>query len=113
MTLSGVFGVVSYAVSQRRREIGIRMAIGADHANVAMLMARQSMVPAVAGLLVGVTASLSLGRFLAGFLYEIAPTDGATFFIAITLFACSAFLASYVPARRAARSDPWKILRNP
>jgi len=112
LSLIGIFGLVSYAVTQQSREIGIRMAIGANGGSIIRLMTRQSMTPAVAGLIVGTAASLSMSRFLTAFLYEISPTNVTTFAIAIVLFILSAFLASYFPARRAASIDPLKILRH-
>ena len=112
LALIGMFGIVSYAVAQRRREIGIRMAIGADGSSVIRLMTRQAMIPAAVGLVVGTAASFGLSRFLTAFLYEISPTNSATFGAAIVIFILSAFVASYYPARRAASIDPWKILRH-
>jgi ABC-type antimicrobial peptide transport system permease subunit len=112
LSLIGVFGLVSYAVTQRSREIGIRMAIGANGRSVIRLMTRQSLIPAAVGLIVGTAASLWLSSFLTVFLYEISPTNATTFAVAITVFILSAFLASYFPARRAALIDPWKILRH-
>jgi putative ABC transport system permease protein len=112
LALIGVFGVVSYAVAQRTREIGIRMAIGAAGRSVTSLMIRQSMIPALIGLIGGMVASLWLSRFIASFLYEVSPTNLATFSVATAIFASAAFLASYIPARRAASVDPWATLRH-
>jgi len=109
--LIGMFGVVSYAVAQRAHEIGIRIAIGADRRSITSLMARQSMVPAAIGLLAGVLASVALSRFLASFLYEVTPTDVPTQAVAAVLLALSGWVASYIPARRAARIDPLATMR--
>ncbi|MBI4475079.1 MAG: ABC transporter permease [Acidobacteria bacterium] len=112
LTMLGIFGIVSYAVAQGTREIGIRMAIGADPVNVTILMIRQSIMPAIIGLIVGIVVSLWVSRLLKGFLYEIAPTDFTTYLTAALLFAFSVVLASYIPARRAAQIDPWTTLRH-
>jgi ABC-type antimicrobial peptide transport system permease subunit len=111
LAVVGIFGVVSYAAAQRRREIGLRVALGADQRSVMGLMIRQSMVPAIIGLIVGVIASSWLTRFLSSFLYDLTPTDLLTFTTAAVVLAVSALIASYVPARRAARVDPMAALR--
>jgi putative ABC transport system permease protein len=107
----GIAGVVSYAVAQRTQEIGIRMALGARAGDVLGLMVSGSMVWVMVGIGLGVVGSAGLTRLLGGLLYGVRPTDPAVFASVSVLLACVAFLASYVPARRAARVDPVVALR--
>jgi putative ABC transport system permease protein len=107
----GIFGVMSYTVSQRTREIGIRMALGARGGSVVTMVVRQAMLLASAGLLVGVAAALALSRTMTTLLFDLSPTDPLTFAAVATTLATVAFLASYLPARRAARVDPMVALR--
>jgi len=108
----GVFSVISYSVSQRTREIGIRMALGAQPGSVHKLILRQGLRPVLAGLAAGVLASLVAMRALASLLYGVSATDPPTFLaVAAVLLAISA-LASAIPARRAARVDPMAALRH-
>lgn len=112
LTAVGLYGVVGYAAAQRTREIGIRMALGANARNVLGLILRQGMVPAVVGLVVGLVGSLALTRLLASQLYEVKPTDPATF-LGVALFLLSvAMFACWLPARRAAKVDPMVALRH-
>lgn len=107
----GIFGVVSYSVVQRQREIGLRIALGATPHNVIRLMLREAFIPAALGLAIGLAASLQLARLLSSFLFEIQATDPLTFvFASISLLAAS-MLASFVPARKATRIDPMVTLR--
>ena len=107
----GVYGVIAYSVSQRRREIGVRMALGATAGSVIGLVLRQGLAPAALGLALGLPAALLLGRTLQGQLYGISPTDPATAVGVAALMAAAAFLACFVAARRAARIDPQVALR--
>ena len=111
LALVGIWGVVSYSVVQRRREIGLRMALGATAGGVTGLMVRQALGPALAGLAFGLVASLGLERFLESYLFGIQTTDPATLGVAAGLLAIVAFAASLVPARRAAHVDPMVALR--
>jgi putative ABC transport system permease protein len=111
LTSAGVFGLVAYEVSQRRREIGIRMALGAGRGNVVGLMIRQAARPAAAGLTLGLLAALLGTRVLSRLLFGVSPTDPATFAGVLILLAGVALLASYLPARRAACVDPQVVLR--
>ena len=107
----GVYGVISYAVSLRTREVGIRMALGAQRSDVLAMVLRQGLILVGGGLLAGFAASLALTRFLSTLLYEVRPTDLATSAAVAVLVAAVALLASYLPARRATRVDPMVALR--
>ena len=107
----GIYGVVSYAVAERTREIGIRMALGASRAHVLQLMLRQAMTPVALGVLAGVVASLALTQLVASQLYGIAALDALAFGTSPVLLAGVALLAGLIPARRATRVDPMVALR--
>jgi predicted permease len=111
LALIGAYGVTSYLVSQRTREIGIRIALGANPSRVSSLVVREGMRVAGAGVLTGVIAALFTTRLAASLLYGVSPRDPATLgVVALTLLIASA-LANYLPARRAARVDPLTALR--
>jgi putative ABC transport system permease protein len=107
----GIFGVLSYAVSQRTREIGIRMALGAQGRSVVGLVVRQAMGLVAIGLTAGTIAALFVSQTLTKMLFSVRPTDPATFTAVALLLAAVALLASYLPARRATRVDPIVALR--
>lgn len=113
MVLAGVgtYGVLSHAVEQRRREIGIRMALGAQAADVTAMVVKSGIGPAIAGLMAGAAGALAVTRIVARFLYGVSPSDPASYAAAAALLACVALLASYIPARRATRVDPMVALR--
>jgi putative ABC transport system permease protein len=107
----GIYSVISYSVTMRTREVGIRMALGAEKASVLMLVLKRGMAPAVLGSLIGLGAALLLTRLMAGLLFEISTTDPLTY-VAVSLFLLSvALLACYIPARRATKVDPLEALR--
>jgi putative ABC transport system permease protein len=107
----GIYGVLSYSVSQRRHEMGIRMALGADPSDVRRLVVKDGTLLAVTGVAVGMALALPSTRLMAALLYGIAPIDLAVFAtVAVTLTAV-ALVASYIPARRATRVDPMIALR--
>jgi putative ABC transport system permease protein len=108
----GIYGVLAYSVSQRRHEIGIRMAIGARRSDVLWLIVGQGMLLTFIGVAIGVTGAFVLTRFLSTLLYEVRPTDPATFVVVPLLLAGVALLACYIPARRAMRVDPMVALRH-
>lgn len=107
----GVFGVVSSLVTQRTREIGIRMALGADRRDVLLLVGREVMILIGLAIGVGVIGAVALTRFLASQLYGVEPTDPVTFASMCALVFTVALIASYLPARRAIRTDPALTLR--
>ncbi len=108
----GVYGIIAYSVSQRTHELGIRMALGAEPGRVSAMVVRQGAVLAATGLVLGVPASLVASRVLASLLSGVTPTDPLTYAAVALLLATVALLASYVPARRAARVDPVIALRS-
>lgn len=107
----GIYGVMSYAVSQRTREIGIRMALGALKGSVLKMIVGQGLKLVAIGLVIGVSAAFGLTRFLAIVLYGVSATDAITFIGVPILLAIVALLACFIPAQRAAKVDPIKALR--
>ena len=107
----GLYGVMAYMVTHRTREIGIRMALGAQRGEVMALVLRQSVVLAAAGLMIGLAAAVGATRYLQSLLFGVTPLDPWTYAAAAGGFAAVALIASYVPARRATRVDPLVALR--
>jgi predicted lysophospholipase L1 biosynthesis ABC-type transport system permease subunit len=107
----GVYGVISYLVTQRRQEIGVRIALGAQSADVMKLVLRQGALLAGIGIVVGGAAALALTRLIRGMLFGVSTTDPLAFFAVILSMLVVALLASFVPARRAAGIAPMSILR--
>ena len=108
----GIYGVMAYAVRERTREIGIRMALGADAGDVRGMVLRQGLTLAVGGAVLGLAASVAATRWVSGLLYGVEPTDPLTLAGVTTLLLAVAWLACYLPARRATRVDPIVALRH-
>jgi putative ABC transport system permease protein len=108
----GTYGVISYAMSRRTREIGIRMALGATRSSVLRLILSQASRRILAGIAVGVVSALALSQMLRSMLFSVSPTDPVVFVGVAALLASVALAASYVPARKASRADPLSALRH-
>jgi len=111
LALVGIYGVMSYAVTQRSHEIGIRMALGAAREDVLKLVVTHAVILTAAGISLGLVGAFFLTRFLKSLLYGVKPTDWATFLMACLVMALTAGLSGYIPARRAAKVDPMVALR--
>jgi len=107
----GTYGVISFAVAQRTREIGIRVAIGATRSDVVRMIVGQGVVLVVAGAVVGIGAALAVTRVLGSLLYDVAPSDPVTFTAIVALLVTAVIAASWIPARRAASVQPTDALR--
>jgi ABC-type antimicrobial peptide transport system permease subunit len=111
LAATGVYGIMAYAVSRRTREIGIRMALGAAPSQVAQAILMQTAVLLAVGTVVGLMLSFAGGRFFSQILYGVSAHDPSTYLGAIALMIMVAFMACWIPARRAIRVDPLKALR--
>jgi predicted permease len=107
----GIFGVLAFAVEQRTREVGIRIALGASRGRVIRMVVLQGMSLVLVGLAVGVAVALMASGLLSSLLFQVAPTDPPTLALVALVALASATLASYLPARRAARIEPMRVLR--
>ena len=107
----GIYGVISYNVSRRTHEIGLRKALGADRTRIVSQIVRQGFSPALAGLALGIVGALALTRLMAGMLYGVRPTDPATLVLVTLVFALIAAVACWIPARRAAALEPMDAMR--
>ena len=107
----GTYGILSYLVTERRREIGIRMALGANRRSVLGMVMGQGMILAIAGVVIGVLGALGVNRVMATLLFGIEPTDPATIAAVVATIGTVALLACYMPARRATLVDPMRVLR--
>jgi len=111
LAVVGVYGVVAYGVARRTREIGIRMALGARPATVLLMILREGLLMTLGGAALGFLLALGLGRVFSGVLYQVSPVDPVALTLAPATLIATALLASYLPARRAARLDPLVALR--
>ena len=112
LAATGVYGMLAYAISRRTREIGIRVAIGAQRSNIVQLVLRRAALIVAAASLAGAALALTLGRFFTPILYGVSPKDPATYALALSLMAAIAAIACFVPTRRALRIDPAIALRD-
>jgi ABC-type antimicrobial peptide transport system permease subunit len=108
----GVYGVMAYSVNQRRREIGIRMALGAQPGRILQMILRRSFLLVALGVTIGIGGALGLTRFMASLLFGVSATDVRAFLIPTLLLAAVSLLAGYFPARRAAKVEPMIALRS-
>jgi putative ABC transport system permease protein len=111
LAVIGVFGVLSYTVTQRTTELGIRMALGASATRVKLLVLGQGMAPVLGGVAVGLGGAVLLTRFISSLLFGVSATDPVTFATVSMALTGVAAMASYLPARRATRVDPMSVLR--
>jgi putative ABC transport system permease protein len=107
----GIYGVIAHSVAQRTREIGIRMALGADAAGVRGMILKQGLALALVGVAFGAAAAFALTRLMSSLLYEVSPADPLTFFVASIVLVGTALGACLIPARRATKVDPMIALR--
>ena len=107
----GLHGVLTYVVSERTREIGIRTALGAQRRDVLGMVLRQGMLLVALGIVAGLTGALAFGRVMRSLLFNVSPTDPATFVTIAALLSGVALLACWLPARRATKVDPMEALR--
>lgn len=109
----GIYGVMAYSVQQRTREIGVRLALGAEPGAVRGMMVLQGMRLAVVGVVIGVAAAFGLSRYMASLLFGVAALDPVVFVGVPLLLAIVALLAVWIPAVRASRVDPLRAIRSP
>ena len=111
LALLGVYGVMSYSVSQRRREVAVRLALGADRRDIIRMMTGEGVRFVVVGQIVGFIAAVGLTRLVDGMLFGVSATDARVFWGASLLLALVVLLTCYIPARRAGRIEPQEVLR--
>jgi ABC-type antimicrobial peptide transport system permease subunit len=112
LAIIGVYGVISYSVVQQTHEIGVRMALGAQRRDILHMILREGMLLAITGIAIGIGGALALTRVLRSMLFEIEPTDPATFVGVAIFLTIAALAACYIPARRAMKVDPMVALRH-
>jgi putative ABC transport system permease protein len=112
LAVIGVYGVLAYAVAQRKSEVGIRMALGAQPGAVKRMFVQEGLALTAVGVAVGLAAAAGVSRFLAALLFQVKPLDPATYAATAMILVAAAAMASYLPARRAAKVDPIETLRS-
>jgi len=108
----GIYGVMAYAVTQREKEIGIRMALGAQRSNVLWLVMRSGLRMALAGVVIGLAGAIASGRLLTSLLFEVSAINPLVFSLSAALLVAVAVLAAYLPSRRAVSVGPMSALRS-
>jgi predicted permease len=111
LAVGGIYGVMAYSVTRRRREIGVRVALGATPGHVRRMVLGQGLATTAAGVACGLAGAAALTRTMEGLLFDVTPTDPLTFALVVALLGAAALLACYVPARRATRADPVEAMR--
>jgi ABC-type antimicrobial peptide transport system permease subunit len=111
LSVVGIYGVISYIVSQRTREIGIRLALGAQPRAVKRMFVRYAIAVAAIGIAVGLGGAVAFSRSLSSLLFDVRPLDLPTYVVVLVILLAAVFLAAYLPARRAAKLDPVETLR--
>jgi len=111
ISVVGIYGVIAYAATQRTREIGVRMALGAQVGDVRKMFLRHGLALAATGIVLGIAVAVVITRVMAAFLFGVGPMDPMTYAVVSAVLAAIALLATYLPARRAARIDPVVALR--
>jgi putative ABC transport system permease protein len=112
LAVIGIYGVISYSIGERRHELGLRMALGAQPSQVLRLVLRQAMVLCVTGVAIGLVSSFAATPLISKFLYGVKPNDLLTFVLVSSVLVAVTFFASYVPARHATKIDPMQTLRH-
>ena len=112
LAVVGIYGVKAYSVARRTREIGIRMALGAQRRAVLWMFLREGLTMVAAGLVLGFLLAIGTGKMVSSILFEVSPLDPFAFTLAPALLAAAALLATWLPARRATRITPMEALRN-
>jgi ABC-type antimicrobial peptide transport system permease subunit len=112
MATAGIYGLILYAVARRTQEMGIRVALGASVARILALVLRNGMLLTSIGVILGIAGSLALTKVISGLLYGVTATDTPTYIAMVLLFAAVAFMATLIPARRAATIDPAVAIRH-
>jgi putative ABC transport system permease protein len=111
LAVAGIYGVLTYLVGQRTREIGLRMALGATRGTIVRMVMREGAIPAAAGMVLGVLGAVAVTRLLGAMLFQVQPYDPLTYAGGLVFLSVVTFVACYIPASRAARIDPLKALR--
>jgi len=112
LAVIGIYGMIAYSVVQRRREVGVRMALGAHRRDILRLLLQRGFGITVLGIVLGLAGAFSLTRVLRAFLFQISPADPITYAFIAVIFVIVGVGASYVPVRRATRIDPMSVLRH-